>query len=143
MIADWFSAFVFTQALEVPIYFVALGRRADPRGVAAGPEGQKVESRRWRLGFAFLASMATHPYVWFVIPSLFYGGAWERVTYAWPALEAWRYFTYFMVAESFAVLAEAALLHALRVPRALLWALVGNATSALTGLALRASIGWP
>lgn len=133
MIADWFSAFVFTQALEVPIYFVALGRRADPRG----------ESRGWRLGFAFLASMATHPYVWFVIPALFYGGAWERVTYAWPALEAWRYTAYFVVAESFAVLAEAALLHALRVPRALLWALVGNMTSALTGLALRAAVGWP
>lgn len=138
MVSAWFNAFLFTQALEVPIYYAVLGRRADPRGVLLAPE-----SRRWRLGFAFLLSMATHPYVWFVIPSLFYGQVWDRVTYAAPWLEAWRYTAYFVVAESFAVVAEALLLRALRVPRAFLWALVANMTSALTGLALRALVGWP
>lgn len=135
----WFNAFLFTQVLEVPIYYVLLGRRADPRsGAALAPE-----SRRWRLGFAFLASMATHPYVWFVIPSLFYGELWDWITWRLPWLEGWRYLAYFAVAESFAVAAEALLLRALRVPRPFLWALVANATSALTGLGLRWLIGWP
>ncbi|MBL8973557.1 MAG: hypothetical protein JNK56_23415, partial [Myxococcales bacterium] len=64
MISAWFSAFVFTQALEMPIYLAAFRRRVDARG-----EPLPRESLRWRLGFGFLASMATHPYVWFVIPA--------------------------------------------------------------------------
>jgi hypothetical protein len=139
MVVAWFSAFVFTQVLEVPIYCAALGRRADPRT----GEALARESWRWRVGFAFLASMATHPYVWFVIPSLFYAGPWDWLTFRWPWLDAWTYAAFFVAAESFAVVAEALLLRALRVPRAFLWALTANAVSALTGLVLRALVGWP
>lgn len=138
MISAWFSAFVFTQALEVPIYLMALRRRADARGGPLPPE-----SLRWRLGFAFLASMATHPYVWFVIPFVFSSPAWDMAVAAWPGLLPWRYALFFVVAESFAVLAEGLLLRALRVPRPLLWALLANATSAGLGLLLRAFTGWP
>lgn len=133
MVQDWLSAFVFTQLLEVPIYFVALGRRADAR------DGDV----RWRLGFGFLASMATHPYVWFVIPSLFYSQAWDALTYTRPWLDAWRWELFFVTAESFAVVAEALLLRGLRVPRPFLWALAANAFSALSGLLLRMLFGWP
>ncbi len=138
MLSAWFSAFVFTQAFEIPIYLVALRRRADARGVPLAPE-----SVRWRLGFAFLASMATHPYVWFVIPGLFSSRPWSLAVDRWPALAEWRYAIFFVVAESFAVLAEGLLLRALRVPRPLLWALLANATSAGLGMLLRATVGWP
>lgn len=137
MLVHWFWAFVCTQALEVPIYVAALARRVDPRAGAPLPR----ESLRWRLGFAFLASMATHPYVWFVIPSLFTSPLWTAAAARWPGLTAWRYALFFAVAESFAVLAEALLLRALRVPRPLLWSLAANATSAGVGLAL-AALGW-
>lgn len=133
MVRDWFIAFVFTQALEVPIYYVALGRR----------EGARERDQVWRVGFGFLASMATHPYVWFVIPSLFYSRMWDTLTYTQPWLEGWRYPLFFVTAESFAVVAEALLLKALRVPRPLLWALVANATSAGLGMLLRELVGWP
>jgi len=137
VLAYWFSAFVLTQALEMPVYLAALARRADPRDGALLPR----ESLRWRLGFAFLPSMATHPYVWFVIPALFSSPAWTAAVARWPGLEAWRYALFFALAEAFAVLAEALLLRALRVPRALLWSLAANATSAGIGLALGA-LGW-
>ncbi len=138
MIGAWFSAFVFTQALEMPIYTIALRGRVDARGEPLAPE-----SLRWRLGFAFLASMATHPYVWFVIPSLFSSHLWMRTVAAWPGLLAWRHELFFVTAESFAVLAEALLLRALRVPRPLLWALVANAASAGLGMLARELTGWP
>ncbi|MBL8975851.1 MAG: hypothetical protein JNK56_34935, partial [Myxococcales bacterium] len=60
-----------------------------------------------------------------------------------PGLAAWRYELFFLTAESFAVVAEALLLRALRVPRPLLWALVANATSAGLGMLLRELTGWP
>lgn len=137
LVVSWFWAFAFTQALEVPIYVVALGRRADPRsGEALAPE-----SLRWRLGFAFLASMATHPYVWFVIAPIMYSRLWTAAAASWPALADWHYPLFFAVAEGFAVACEALLLRALRVPRAWLWALAANATSAGLGLVLGA-LGW-
>ena len=134
LVISWFWAFLFTQVIEMPIYCVALGRRADPRS------GERLasESLRWRLGFAFLASMATHPYVWFVIAPLMYSRLWTEVVASWPALADWHYTLYFVVAESFAVAAEALLLRALRVPRALLWSLGANATSAGIGLLMNA-----
>ena len=95
---------------------MALRRRVDVRGQALAPE-----SLRWRLGFGFLASMATHPYVWFVIPTLFLSRLWLAAVDAWPALLPWRHALFFVTAESFAVLAEGLLLRALRVPRPLLW----------------------
>ncbi len=137
MVGAWFSAFVFTQLLEMPIYVFVLGRRQ--------VDGQHLplQPLRWRLGFAFLASMATHPYVWFVIPSLFGSQWWLSLEVRWPALEAWRYEVFFLTAESFAVIAEALILRGLQVPRPLLWALVANMTSAGLGIALRAISGWP
>lgn len=137
LVLAWFWAFVFTQAIEVPIYVIALGRRADPRsGEALAPE-----SLRWRVGFGFLASMATHPYVWFVIAPVMYSRLWTEAVTLWPALERWHYPLYFAIAEGFAVSAEALLLRALRVPRALLWALAANATSSGIGLVMNA-LGW-
>jgi hypothetical protein len=137
LVLSWFWAFVFTQVIEVPIYVIALGRRADPRsGEALAPE-----SLRWRIGFGFLATMATHPYVWFVIAPLMNSRLWGEVVTRWPALAGWHYPVYFVVAESFAVIAEALLLRALRVPRALLWALAANATSSGIGLLMNA-LGW-
>jgi hypothetical protein len=138
VISAWFSAFVFTQALEMPIYLRAMRGRVDARGQPLPPE-----SLRWRLGFAFLASMATHPYVWFVIPSLFSSRPWQIAVARWPGLLPWRHTLFFITAESFAVLAEALLLRALRVPRPLLWALVANAASAGLGMLMRAWTGWP
>jgi len=131
MVKDWFLAFVFTQVLEVPIYYVALARR----------EGARERDQVWRVGFAFLASMATHPYVWFVIPSLFYSRMWDSWTFSWPWLQEWQYTLFFVAAESFAVVAEGLLLMGLRVPRPFLWALAANAFSAFSGLLLR-KLGW-
>jgi hypothetical protein len=56
MIAAWFLAFLLTEALEVPIA-VGLSRKAE------------VPLLR-RVALAFFASLATHPVVWFVVPTL-------------------------------------------------------------------------
>lgn len=138
LVLSWFWAFVFTQVFEVPIYVVALGRRADPRS----GEPLARESLRWRVGFGFLASMATHPYVWFVIAPVMYSRLWTEAVASWPALEGWHYPLFFAVAEGFAVAAEALLLRALRVPRAWLWSLAANATSAGLGLVMNALGLW-
>jgi hypothetical protein len=139
VLGEWFAAFVFTQAIEVPIYCRALAGRADPRSGEPLPR----EPLAWRAGMAFLASMATHPYVWFVIPSLFWSAWWTSATAAWPALGEWRYALFLVVAEGFAVAAEALLLRGLRVRRALWWALLANAASAGLGMLTRELLGWP
>src|SRR4051794_9579552 len=54
----WFKAFVLTEMVEVPVV-LAMTRNA-PRGMTV--------SRR--AGFAFFASLATHPAVWFIFPDL-------------------------------------------------------------------------
>lgn len=103
----WLLAFVFTQAVEVPIY------------LRAGAGGRT----------AFLASTWTHPVVWFGFP-LLQGlglGYWGMV----------------LAAEVFAVGIEALWLRVNGVRRALVWSLVANAASALTGLLLRALFGVP
>lgn len=129
----WLSAFVFTQVVEVPIYAYALGR--DREG---GPGGWPA-----RLGIAFLGSAVTHPCVWFVIPRIFYSAWFDALGYRWPALDEHRYALFFVVAEGFAVLVEAALLRAFKVERALRWALLANATSAGLGLLARRYLEWP
>jgi hypothetical protein len=85
--------------------------------------------RPWprRLLVAFGGSALTHPIVWFVAPRVVPGG--------WVAMA--------IVAETFAVLAEAAWLRAFGVPRALWWSLLANALSAGIGLSIRAAFGWP
>jgi len=61
----WLTAFLLTQAVEVPVYLVA--GRALPRG------------RRWL--FALGASALTHPVVWFAFP-------WNTAPWAWCFLVA-------------------------------------------------------
>jgi len=60
----WLSAFALTQALEVPIYGLALrGRRA-----------------RW--AWAFGASALTHPFIFLVLPRFWPGDALTYVVFA-------------------------------------------------------------
>ncbi len=79
------------------------------------------------LRVGFLASAMTHPIVWFVFPLL-------PVDY-WPMVA---------LAETFAVLAEAAWLHfnGVAPARAFGWSLAANTFSASMGLLIRATTGW-
>lgn len=115
----WFGAFLFTQAVEIPVYVLAL--RAD-RGKEF-PLGKAV-------GLGFVATLITHPFVWFAFPSL-------------RASMGWGYWTYVLIAELFAVGVEAAYFRALRLPKPLAWAVVANGASAGLGLASRYAFGWP
>ncbi len=83
------------------------------------------------LRVAFFASAMTHPVVWFVFPLLMEHG----VEY-WPMVA---------LAETFAVLAEAAWLrfNGLSKGKALLWSLAANAFSTSCGFALREWLGFP
>jgi hypothetical protein len=120
----WFHAFLFTQAVEVPVYVF----------------GAKT---RWDEGFA--ASAITHPFVWFVIPDLFdklYLGLFAPH----PSLllsEGTRYWLMVLVAETFAVLVEGTYLRWLEKPRPYLWSLVANMASVALGLSSRAIFGFP
>lgn len=105
---SWITAFVLTQVIELPIY--AWGTR---------DAGLSVP---WRLWIAFGASAVTHPVVWFVLrpqlsPALGFEG-------------------FFLVAETFAVVAEALYLRAFGIARPWSLALAANATSASAGLLL-------
>jgi hypothetical protein len=55
----WLSAFVVTQAIEAPIYAVAIGRHS--------PQASAWE----RVVGALVPSALTHPLVWFIWPPLF------------------------------------------------------------------------
>ncbi len=103
----WLNAFIFTQLVEVPIYV-----RFIP--------GEHRAAR------AFVASLVTHPIVWFVIPLL-----------------ELPYYPYAFVAELFAWLTEAVYMHWLGVRRPLLVSLLANAASAGLGPICRELIGWP
>ena len=64
----WLDAFLFTQVVEVPIYFLGMQRlRAKPRWLA-GRQRQLPPSGQLLL--AILLSTLTHPVVWFVWPRL-------------------------------------------------------------------------
>lgn len=115
----WLSAFLFTEAVEVPIYTAALRRDGDERAAGA--------PLLVGAAIGFGASALTHPIVWFVIPRLMPDSYWSMV----------------VVAEAFAVSAEAVYLHLFGLRRALLWSLFANATSAGLGLASRYTFGWP
>jgi hypothetical protein len=127
----WLSAFVFTQLIEAPIYLRAQVRDGEPAGWVR------------RLGLGLLASAITHPCVWFVIPRIFYSETYDALAYRFPALLDHRYTLFFLVAETFAVVAEALLLRAFGLRRAFLWALLANATSAGLGYIARHYTGWP
>ena len=60
---EWLLAFLFTQAVEVPIYSVALNRRP------VAP----------RFAIAFGASLLTHPIVWALVICYGDGGYWRVV----------------------------------------------------------------
>lgn len=112
----WLSAFVVTQAVEMPIYLYAL-REPPPT----------IERMPTAVALAFGASALTHPIVWFVIPKL--------IPSPW--------LTMVIVAELFAITAEAAWLRAFGLRRALAWAGVANATSVLVGIVSRHLFDWP
>lgn len=132
-VGRWFWSFAFTQLVEVPIYL---------RGLS-GPDQAPALRRPHRVGLAFLASALTHPYVWFVFFAVFYSRGYDDLALAWPALDVHRYAIYFVFAETFAVAVEALLLRACGLRRALLWALLANASSAGLGFLSRHFFGWP
>lgn len=78
-----------------------------------------------------------------MIPRIFYSETYDALAYRFPALLDHRYTLFFLVAETFAVVAEALLLRAFGLRRALLWALLANATSAGLGFIVRHYTGWP
>lgn len=86
-------------------------------------------TKSWRVGF--FASAITHPVVWFVFPVLMEHGL--------------DYLLMVVLAETFAVLAEAAWLrfNGMKWGPSLLWSLLANAFSATMGLVLRKLVGFP
>jgi len=104
----WLKAFLLTQLLEMPVYVFGMG---------------KEKSLPSRLAIAFGASALTHPIVWFVFPRL------RPVGVSFVAM--------LVVAEIFAVVAEAFYLRWCGVRRAFLWSLLANAFSVAIGLAIR------
>lgn len=111
----WFLAFLFTQAVEVPVYALAARRFWPARATTP-----------WRVAIAFGASALTHPFVWFVFPRL---------------VDDW--LTMVIIAEIFAWLAEAGYLRAAGVRKALWVSLAANAASLGLGLASRELFGAP
>lgn len=129
-LAAWRDAFLFTQAVEIPIYVFAM-RHAVAKGIAERP-------RSWGIQIlaAFGASAITHPVVWFVIPRL-------AASFADPGHA---YLEYVIRAETFAVVVEAFYFYSLgvvRMRRALVWSIVANGLSAGAGFASRHLFGWP
>lgn len=117
-IAAWSAAFFFTQIVEMPIYVNALARREGEPHTRGGTAR--------RVLVAFGASAITHPFVWFLFPEL---------------VES--YWTMVILAEAFAIGAEALYLHLFRVRWALAWALGANLTSVTLGFTSRALFGVP
>jgi len=117
----WLWAFLFTQAVEVPIWASAL---RDHRRVAP----DKGPWPAWiNVAAGFGASAITHPVVWFVIPRYAPGG----------------YVAMVVQAEAFAVVVEAIYMSALGLRSALAWSLLANGASAGLGLLSRSLFGWP
>ena len=135
-ILAWLWAFLFTQAVEVPIYAYALWHFGRVR-----PGGQPLPT--WaRAALGFGASAITHPVVWFWFPRA-PGGA---VLLAWlflPHAAPRGYLPMVLEAEAFAVIVEAMYMDAVGLRWALPWSLVANGASAGIGLLSRAVFGWP
>jgi hypothetical protein len=103
MLREWLLAFALTQVVEMPIYASALRGRPDGR---LGPQ----RASRWIV--AFSASALTHPVVWFVFPRF-----------------SWGYWRTALVAETFAIVVEAAWLRLFGLRRALAWSVLANTAS--------------
>jgi hypothetical protein len=133
-LAEWASAFLFTQAIEIPLYVRVLRGEVVPK-----------PSMARAAVIAFGASAITHPIVTFVIPRLTEGiFAWmaERgMSVVWSG--AFRWVVLAGCCESFAVGVEAIYLRAFRLRRALLWSLAVNFASASLGLCCSLILGWP
>ena len=124
----WALAFVITQLVETPLYTWALGRLGTrPRWLAGAAPGALPWPARAALGF--LASLLTHPVVWFVWPRLI-----SPVDH---------YPQFVLAAECFAVLTEAALLWLGGLRWALPVSLAVNLLSVGVGLLSRALFGVP
>lgn len=107
----WLEAFLFTQAVEIPIWVVALLRavRRD-----AGPGVADRPTVLHAILIAFGASAITHPIVWFGFKLLTpFIGYWPMVA----------------CAETFAVVAEALYMRGEGVRRAYLWSVAANGAS--------------
>lgn len=120
----WFYAFLFTQAVEVPVYVW----------------GAKT---RWDEGFC--ASAITHPFVWFLIPDLI-DRLYLAVCAPHPSLwmgDTVRYWLMVVVAETFAVLVEGAYLRWLGKGQPFRWAFIANMASVAVGLSSRSLFGFP
>ena len=151
-LASFLLAFTVTQLVEVPIYTWALrGARRTEKARSGGSRWGK-ESRRSapyeagaplplsrntlfsRVIIAFGASLLTHPIVWFLLPSATLALHRTAVRAGAPPLdELGRTLLYGVVAEGFAVIAEAFYLAVFRARRPLLWSLAANAASVLIG----------
>lgn len=111
----WLWAYLFTQAVEVPVYI--LGPRA-----------------RW--DEAFMASALTHPVVWFGIPRLYTMATGAELIGA-------HYWIMVLIAETFAVVAEGFYMRHLGKKQPFLWSLAANAASVALGLTSRQLFGVP
>lgn len=131
MSTPWHEAFLFTQAVEIPIYLLVMQRQK-----------LALDGARRAL-VAFGATALTHPIVWFVLPLTIPLFAKLGLALGVTASQRFGYWGYVAVAETFAVGAEAVYLAAFGVGRPLLWAFVANAASAGVGLTLRHFFGWP
>lgn len=123
-VMGWFNAFVFTQAVEVPLYVLAM------RHALRGGHSRQPRALGWQIALAFGASAITHPMVWFVIPDI------PSSSYA----------EYVIRAETWAVMVEAFYFYSFHVVflrRAFVWALVANGLSAGLGFVSRYLFGWP
>lgn len=130
----WFAAFLFTQAVEIPVYIV---------GLRASAVGAWPWWKRALVGFG--ASLLTHPAVWFIVPFAFVptvGFGRDTLVTLGP-IEVTPYLLMMIIAELFAWLAEALYLSLLGARRALGWALAANALSFGLGLVSRDFLGWP
>ena len=126
----WALAFVLTQTVETPLYTWALGRLGTrPRWLGGVSAGRGPLPLVARVGLGFLASLLTHPVVWFV----------------WPLLisPVDHYPQFVFAAECFAVLTEAALLWLGGLRWALPISLAVNMASVGVGLLSRALFGLP
>lgn len=123
-------AFAITQLVEVPIYVAALAT-GGPRALPS--PGRSIPKRA---AIAFGASALTHPVVWLVMPAVameVYSALFGRLFEGGGLGIVGRTLFYGVIAEGFAVVAEALYLRAFGVRRALLWAAAANAASVLVG----------
>lgn len=120
----WFWAFLFTQVVEIPIYM---------RGMRA------------RFHEAAGASSLTHPVVWFVIPGLcdrLYLRILDRFPSFWLGAST-RYIIMVVIAEVFAVTAEALYFRMIDLKQPWRWSIIANMSSFGLGMLSRHYLGFP